>query len=86
MSDFYERSTIIHQQLRGKIGIYNKIPIETQDDLSIAYTPGAPPVNDHEPSGNVPLMVTVVIVPLVKSAVNAALVSVPSSNVALPMP
>ncbi len=40
MSDFYERSTIIHQQLRGKIGIHNKIPIETQDDLSIAYTPG----------------------------------------------
>ena len=40
MSDFYERSTIVHQHLRGKIGIVNKMPIESQDDLSIAYTPG----------------------------------------------
>ena len=40
MADFYERSVIIHEQLRGKIGIANKIPIETRDDLSIAYTPG----------------------------------------------
>ncbi|HIG56230.1 MAG TPA: NADP-dependent malic enzyme [Candidatus Handelsmanbacteria bacterium] len=40
MSDFYERSTIVHEQLRGKIGIVNKMPIESQDDLSIAYTPG----------------------------------------------
>jgi malate dehydrogenase (oxaloacetate-decarboxylating) len=40
MTDFYERSTILHQQLRGKIGVVNKIPIESQDDLAIAYTPG----------------------------------------------
>ena len=40
MSDFYERSTIVHEHLRGKIGIVNKMPIESQDDLSIAYTPG----------------------------------------------
>jgi len=40
LSDFYERSTIVHEQLRGKIGIVNKMPIESQDDLSIAYTPG----------------------------------------------
>ena len=40
MGDFYERSVIVHEQLRGKIGIVNKVPIETQDDLSIAYTPG----------------------------------------------
>ena len=40
MGDFYERSAIIHEQLRGKIGIVNKIPIEGQDDLSTAYTPG----------------------------------------------
>ena len=26
--------------MRGKIGVFNKIPIESQDDLSIAYTPG----------------------------------------------
>ena len=40
MSDFYERSTIVHEHLRGKIGIVNKMPIESQDDLSITYTPG----------------------------------------------
>ena len=30
----------MHEHLRGKIGIVNKMPIESQDDLSIAYTPG----------------------------------------------
>ena len=40
MSDFYERSTIVHEHLRGKIGVFNKVPIKSQDDLSIAYTPG----------------------------------------------
>ena len=40
VADFYERSVIVHEQLRGKIGIVNKIPIESQDDLSTAYTPG----------------------------------------------
>jgi len=40
MSDFYERSIIIHEHLRGKIGIVSKMPIESQDDLAIAYTPG----------------------------------------------
>jgi len=40
VSDFYERSTIVHEHLRGKIGVFNKVPIESQDDLSIAYTPG----------------------------------------------
>ena len=40
LSNFYERSTIVHEHLRGKIGIVNKMPIESQDDLSIAYTPG----------------------------------------------
>ena len=40
LSNFYERATIVHEHLRGKIGIVNKMPIESQDDLSIAYTPG----------------------------------------------
>ena len=40
MIDYYERSVVIHEQLRGKIGIVNKIPIESQDDLATAYTPG----------------------------------------------
>ncbi|MGZ0709107.1 NAD(P)-dependent malic enzyme [Coraliomargarita sp. W4R53] len=35
-----ERSLIIHEQLRGKIGISTKLKVETQDDLAIAYTPG----------------------------------------------
>jgi malate dehydrogenase (oxaloacetate-decarboxylating) len=46
MSDFGKRSVILHEQLRGKIAISTKLPIETQDDLSIAYTPGvAEPCN-----------------------------------------
>lgn len=35
-----ERSLIIHEQLRGKIGVSTKLKVESQDDLSIAYTPG----------------------------------------------
>ena len=35
-----ERSLIVHEQLRGKIGIHNKMPVKTTDDLSLAYTPG----------------------------------------------
>ena len=35
-----ERSLIVHAQLRGKIGIHNKMPVRTKDDLSLAYTPG----------------------------------------------
>ncbi len=38
--DYGERSLIIHEQLRGKIAISSKLLIETEDDLSIAYTPG----------------------------------------------
>ncbi|WP_145176516.1 NAD(P)-dependent malic enzyme [Rubripirellula lacrimiformis] len=40
MSDFFERSLIIHQQLRGKMGIQSRMPIHNRDDLSVAYTPG----------------------------------------------
>lgn len=39
-SDYNKRSVIVHEQLRGKIGIHNKLPIRTRDDLSIGYTPG----------------------------------------------
>ncbi len=38
--DIYERSTIVHQQLRGKISLVNKLPIDSHDDLALAYTPG----------------------------------------------
>lgn len=38
--NYSERSLIIHEQLRGKIGVSGKMRIENLDDLSIAYTPG----------------------------------------------
>ena len=38
--NYGERSLIIHEQLRGKIGIHNKMPVKSRDDLSLAYTPG----------------------------------------------
>ena len=40
MTNFFERSLIIHEQLRGKIGVVGKMPIANRDDLSLAYTPG----------------------------------------------
>jgi malate dehydrogenase (oxaloacetate-decarboxylating) len=40
MTDFFQRSLIVHEQLRGKIGIHSRVPVKTRDDLSIAYTPG----------------------------------------------
>jgi len=40
MTDFFQRSLIVHEQLRGKIGIVGKMPVSSQDDLSLAYTPG----------------------------------------------
>jgi len=39
MTDIFERSLIIHEQLRGKIGVVGKMPITSRDDLSLAYTP-----------------------------------------------
>jgi len=38
--DYSQKSLIIHEQLRGKIGVSSKMKIETMDDLSVAYTPG----------------------------------------------
>ena len=40
MTDYFERSLIIHEQLRGKLGIQSRMPVLSRDDLSIAYTPG----------------------------------------------
>lgn len=39
-NDIYQRSVIVHEQLRGKISLVSKMPIETREDLSLAYTPG----------------------------------------------
>ncbi len=40
MSDIYEKSIALHEKIKGKIGIVNKIPVETTDDLSLVYSPG----------------------------------------------
>ena len=40
MDSYSEKSLIIHEQLRGKVGIHCKMKIESRDDLSVAYTPG----------------------------------------------
>ena len=38
--DYAVESLRLHQQWRGKIDIDSRVPVETADDLSLAYTPG----------------------------------------------
>lgn len=38
--EVYQRSVIVHEQLRGKVSLVGKMPIGSRDDLSLAYTPG----------------------------------------------
>lgn len=38
--DYMERALELHEKHRGKIEVTSKIPIETREDLSTAYTPG----------------------------------------------
>ena len=38
--DICSRNVLIHRQLRGKISLVSKVPVENKDDLSLAYTPG----------------------------------------------
>ena len=33
MADIYERSLILHEQLRGKIAVHGKLPVSNRDDL-----------------------------------------------------
>ena len=40
MSDFDKQSSNIHRQLRGKLAIVSKLPVQSREDLSVAYTPG----------------------------------------------
>jgi len=40
MEDYSARSLTAHRELKGKIAITGKLPLESKDDLSIAYTPG----------------------------------------------
>jgi len=37
---YFNRSLILHEQLHGKLKIVSKVPVETKEDLSVAYTPG----------------------------------------------
>ena len=38
--DYYAKALDLHKEHHGKIEIALKVPIETRDDLSVAYTPG----------------------------------------------
>lgn len=38
--DYYRESLKLHARHRGKIEVISKVPINTKDDLSLAYTPG----------------------------------------------
>jgi len=38
--DHCDRSLIVHRQLRGKLGVISRLPINDRDELSLAYTPG----------------------------------------------
>ncbi len=40
MNDYFNRSLIIHEQIRGKISVHGKLPVTSRDDLAVAYTPG----------------------------------------------
>ncbi|ACZ18454.1 Malate dehydrogenase (oxaloacetate- decarboxylating) [Thermanaerovibrio acidaminovorans DSM 6589] len=40
MSDVYQRSLELHRAHRGKISVESRVPIETREDLALAYTPG----------------------------------------------
>lgn len=40
MSDFYKESIELHEQLKGKIEMSNKMAVNTRDDLSKVYSPG----------------------------------------------
>lgn len=39
-NDYNEESLKAHKKYGGKLGIYSKMPLDTREDLSIAYTPG----------------------------------------------
>ncbi len=43
--DYGKESILRHRQCKGKIAITSKMPLETMDDLSIAYTPGVAAVS-----------------------------------------
>lgn len=40
MGDVFEQSVELHRAHRGKVAVHNKVPLDTREDLSRAYTPG----------------------------------------------
>ena len=38
--DLQQQSLRLHEDVRGKISVGNKLPLVTREDLSLAYTPG----------------------------------------------
>lgn len=38
--DYYKESLKLHEEKKGKWAMVSKVPLETKDDLSLAYTPG----------------------------------------------
>ncbi len=40
MNTIDKRSIALHEKIKGKIEIQNKIPVDTMDDLSLVYSPG----------------------------------------------
>lgn len=38
--DYAKEALELHRRLKGKLGIYTKAPVNTKDDLALAYTPG----------------------------------------------
>ena len=38
--DYAKESLRLHGEWKGKIGMVNRVPVKTKDDLSLAYTPG----------------------------------------------
>ncbi len=40
MSDYDRKSIEVHERLHGKLAVQSKVPVQTREDLSIAYTPG----------------------------------------------
>ena len=52
--DISEESLALHYKLRGKLEVVSRYPIQTQKDLSLAYTPGWPPPLPGDPEGPPP--------------------------------
>jgi len=38
--DYSKESIKLHKEKQGKISLASKVPVDTRDDLSLAYTPG----------------------------------------------